>query len=137
DRPGLDHFVDGGDGFGDRCLTVPLVDVELIEVIGAQALEPVFDGSPQVLPAGAGVLGPLPYRHSSVRRQHAVITSVAHDLTEDPLRVAGGVEVGRVDEVHSTVEGLSELAPSVVRPNPCDPFEAAAGSEWDGAQGQS
>ena len=82
----------------------------------------------------AGVVGPVAHRHPRLGRQQHVVAAVAQRAPDDLLRCAGGVHVGRVDQVHAGVEAHVDLAAGAVDIGAADVRELAAAAEGHRAE---
>ena len=81
--------------------------MQLVEVdpVGAEPPQRVLDLVDDPAARGAAAVGVVAHRHPELRRQHDVVAAAAGEcLADDLLRLAGGVDVGGVDEVDAGVE---------------------------------
>jgi hypothetical protein len=80
------------------------MDLIEVDVIGAEALEARLERLDDVEARQPDLVGALPRPPAHFRRQHDVGTPRSERLAEHRLRLAGGVDVRRVDEVDPRVE---------------------------------
>ena len=96
ERPEGDFQVDG------RVVAVDLVNVDPVR---AQAPERVLDLGDDPTAAVPPPVGALAHRHVHLGGQHDVVAPAGDGLAYDLLGLAGGVNVGSVDEVDARVDG--------------------------------
>ena len=83
----------------DVDVRVGAVDLVEVDPVGAQPPQRVLDRLDDPAPRAAAAVGVLAHRHEELRRQHDVVAAALERLADDLLGLAGGVDVGGVDEV--------------------------------------
>ena len=102
-----ERLVDVGFGVG----AVHLVEVD---PVGTQAPQRVLDLGDDPAARTAAVVRVLVHRHTELRGQHDIVATALERLADDLLRLAGGVDVGGVDEVDPGVQRAVDDADRVV-----------------------
>ena len=96
---------------GVRDGTMHLVEVD---PVGAQAPQRVLDLGDDPAPRDAAAVGIVTHRAPELRGQHDVVAAALQGLADDLLRLAGGVDVGGVDEVDPGIQRAVDDADRVV-----------------------
>ena len=96
---GADQVADGAHGLAQRGVEVGAVEVQDVEVIGAQPAQAAFHGLDDPLAGCAPVVGALAQRVGELGGQHPVVAVVPDGAAHDFLGAALLVDVGGVDEV--------------------------------------
>jgi hypothetical protein len=82
------------------------VDLVAVDPIGVQAPEGVLDAADDAPPGGASAAWVVARLEADLRREHDVVPPAPGErLTDDLLGLAGGVDIGGVDEVDACVQG--------------------------------
>jgi hypothetical protein len=90
--------------------------VDLVEVdpVGAEPPQRVLDRPDDPAPRAAAAVRVLAHRHEELGREHDVVAPALERLADDLLRLAGGVDVGGVDEVDAGAERAVDDADRVI-----------------------
>jgi len=90
--------------------------VHLVEVdpLGPQPPQRVLDLGDDPPARDTAAVGVLAHRTPELRGQHDVVAAASERLPNDLLRLAGGVDVGGVDEIDPGVERAVDDADRVV-----------------------
>ena len=138
DLAGMDQIAEGPEGLVhvDRLVgPVDLVQVDVVDAQAPQALLALGDDPPPRVPLGVGVVA---HRRVHLGGQHHTRpVHLGQRLPHDHLRLAGRVDVGRVDEVDAAVEGLMDLDSgssegAVVHPLTLGPMATGSGATGGG-----
>src|SRR5262249_6740917 len=106
----LHAVVERGPRLFEGRLAVPLVQLVEGDVCGAEAAQADSGALDEVVAAGAGVVRTDAYAHAHLGGGDPVVAGVAARVADGLPREAGGVDVGRVDDVDARVLGEAELA---------------------------
>ena len=109
-------LVDGGDG-------VVAVDLVEVDVIGLQPLQAALNRVHDVPARGAAVIGPWPHVAEHLGGQHHILAGhadVLQGLADPGLGLAERIDVGGVDEVDATLQGLADDRVDLVLVQPAD-----------------
>ena len=93
---------------------VGAVDLVEVDPVGAEAPQRVLDLGDDPAARTAAVVGVLAHRHAELGGQHDVVAAALECLADDLLGLAGGVDVGGVDEVDPGIQGAVDDADRVV-----------------------
>ncbi len=100
---GAEHLLDGGGG-------VEGVQLEEVEVVGAEAAQGGVDGGGEAGAGGAGVVGAVAGGQAGLGGDQHLVAAALDRPAEDLLGGAVGVDVGGVEEGDAGVDGDVEQA---------------------------
>ena len=140
DLAGLDQVVQGLQGLLQRCRVVIAVNLVEVDVVGAEPPQAVVDLGHDRLAGQAPPVRPRPHRVAQLGGNHDVVAvrEVTERAAEDLLAGAVRVQVGGVEEVDASLEGmLDERAAGflVQRPDRVAAVGIAVGHRADGDRG--
>jgi hypothetical protein len=122
----------------DRGVVVLAVELEQIDVIGAESPQRGLDRDEQMLARGAVVVGAVAGREGRLGRDQDPIALAGDCLAEDLLREAIGVDIGGVEHRDATIEAQVDQPRRAfdVRGAP-RPEEVVTAAECAGAEAES
>lgn len=113
--PLADELVEGREDLVDRCLRVERVQLQEIDVVGAEPPQRCLGCPDEPRARRAGVLRAVAHRQRCLRREQDLIASALHGRAEDLLRGAVRVDVGRVEQRDAGVEAEVDKIPCLAR----------------------
>ena len=127
-------MLEGAERLLERRLPIPLVELVEVDVIGAEPPQAGLAGPDEVMAGEARVVRPVAHRKARLGGEDDVVTAGPKRLTDDLLRLAHRVDVGRVDHVDPGLESQVDLAPGLLHAAGADLGERAAAAEPHRAQ---
>ena len=101
----VDEIAERAEGLVDVGGRIRAVDLVEVDPVGVQPPQRVLDAADDPAPGSAPLAGVVAHREADLRRQDDVVALAAGEcLADDLLGLAGGVDVGGVDEVDPGVE---------------------------------
>ena len=102
----VDEIGERAEGLIDVGVGVRAVDLVEVDPIRVQAPQGVLDAADDAPPGSASAAGVLAHREADLGREHDIVPPAPGEcLADDLLGLAGGVDVGGVDEVDTCVQG--------------------------------
>ena len=132
----MDQIVEGAQGFLLRRERIEAVDLIEIDVIGSQTAEARVAGFEDVAAGGSGLIWAGPGSEETLCGEDDVLTARAEGLADYFLRLAAGVGVGGVDQVHAGFKADLHQAPRLVHLHVAHCGEASFTAERHGAEAQ-
>ena len=102
---GADQVGQGAQRLVDGRLGVGAVNLVEVDAVGAEPFQARLARVDDVQPGKADLVGAGPHAAAHLGRDHHVAAAAGQRAAEDLLRIAGGVDVGRVEEVDAGIEG--------------------------------
>ena len=100
----LDEVGQRAEGFLNVGFGVRSVDLVEVDPVGAEPLEGVLDLGDDPAARAAALVGIVAHRHEELGGEHDVVATALQCLADDLLRLAGGVDVGGIDEVDPGIQ---------------------------------
>ena len=88
----------------DRCTGVEGMQLEEVDVVGAEPPQCGVARREQTCPGGAGIVGTVPHRQGRLGREQHPVAAAPDRLTEDLLGRAVGVDIGGVEHRNPGVQ---------------------------------
>src|SRR5215831_6076053 len=97
DFAAADQLLQRGENFFHRRFRVVTVELEEIDIVGAEAAQTAFYRADEVKTGGSHFVHPLAATEGRLRGDQNLVAAALDSRTQDFLRFASGVDVGAVE----------------------------------------
>jgi hypothetical protein len=104
DLAAANEIVEGADGLLDRRLRIEAVQLEEIDIVGAEPAQAALDRTQQMVTRGADIVRPLAGAEGRLGRDDDAVAAAGDGLAQDLLGQAVGVDVGAVEHGEAGLE---------------------------------
>ena len=115
DLAGAHELVEGGEHLFGRSEGVETVELEQVDVVGAEPAQRTVDGLEQMLPRGADVVGPITEAEGRLGRDQHLVAAALDGFPEHALGFAERIDIRGVEHRHAGFETDVQKAPRLGR----------------------